>query len=94
MNQVIVEAILNKKRLVVTYNGTERLVEPHAYGLDKNGLGKLRVYQVSETTEHKGWRLLNEDSITELKQADETFAGAQTGYSKDDKHIPNIFVQL
>ena len=94
MNTTIVDAILNKRRLLVTYNGTERLVEPHAYGLDKNGKGKLRVFQVAEAADHQGWRLLNEDAITEIKGANATFSGPQADYQQNDKHIPTIHAQL
>lgn len=94
MNATLIEAIVNKKRLVVTYNGAARLVEPHAYGLDKNGQGKLRVFQVASEAEHQGWRLFNESAIGEIRVADESFEGPQTGYAKDDKHIPTIFAQL
>jgi hypothetical protein len=94
MNNTIVEAIVNKQRILVTYNGTERLVEPHAYGLDRNGLGKLRVFQVSDEAEHQGWRLMKEEAITAIKVADETFATPQSGYTQNDKHIPNIYAQL
>lgn len=94
MNTIITQAITNKQRLKVTYNGTERLVEPHTYGLDKNGKGKVRVYQIAEATEHQGWRLLNESEITEVEVAGETFVTPQSGYQADDKHIPTIIAQL
>lgn len=94
MNNTIIEAIINKKLLVVTYNGSERLVEPHTYGLDKSGQGKLRVFQVAENEDHSGWRLFNEAAITDVRIADGTFAGSQPGYNKDDKHIPTVYAQL
>lgn len=94
MNTIITQAITNKQRLKVTYNGTERLVEPHTYGLDKNGKGKVRVYQIAEATEHQGWRLLNESEITEVEVAGDNFAAPQSGYQADDKHIPTIIAQL
>lgn len=94
MNNNIIQAIVNKQRLVVTYNGSERLVEPHAYGLDKNGQGKLRVFQIAEEEEHKGWRLLKEDAITDIKVAAENFDEPQVGYQKDDRHIADIYAQL
>lgn len=94
MNSIITQAINNKQRLKVTYNGTERLVEPHTYGLDKHGKGKVRVFQIAETTEHQGWRLLNESEIMGVELAEENFAGPQTGYQADDKHIPTIIAQL
>jgi predicted DNA-binding transcriptional regulator YafY len=94
MNDTLLQAIFNKQRLVVTYNGTERLVEPHTYGLDKNGSGKLRVHQISESEEHGGWRLFSEELITDVRIADEQFSEPRSGYSKDDRHIETIYAQL
>ncbi len=96
-NNIIVEAILNKRLLNVTYNGATRHVVPHAYGLDKNGHGKLRVYQVDPTgvnTEHAGWRMFNEEAIEAITTSDEEFASPYLGYKRDDKTLATIFAQL
>lgn len=94
MNHTIIEAIEGKKQLEVTYNNTKRIVEPHAYGYDKNGKLKVRVFQVAEAAEHTGWRLFNEEAITDIAVLDTTFAGAQAGYQPGDKHLDTIIAEL
>jgi hypothetical protein len=94
MNNTIFQSIIDRRRLLVTYNGTERLVEPHTYGLDKNGAGKLRVHQVAESEEHSGWRMFSEELITDVQVVDEKFEEPRVGYSKDDRHIQTIYAQL
>jgi len=93
-NTTLVDAIVNKKKIKLVYNGQERVVEPHAYGLDKNGQGKIRVFQIAESQEHAGWRLLREEAITDIQVLSETFDAPEAGYSRDDRHIPNIIAQL
>lgn len=96
MNIIIAEAIDNKKRLQVTYNGATRIVEPHAYGVDKKGELKLRAYQVSEdesTAEFEGWRLFREENMTDIAVLAESFSPNE-GYNKDDKAFDDIIVQL
>lgn len=96
MNQKIVEAIQNKTRLRVTYNGATRIVEPHAYGLDKNGALKLRAYQIADdasSADLEGWRLFNEASIIEVQETNVAFEPNE-GYKRDDKAIDDIIAQL
>lgn len=92
MNQVIIEAINNKKQLQVTYNDAVRVVEPHAYGYDKNDKLKVRVFQTD--AEHEGWRLFNEDAILELAVLDTSFEGPREGYQRGDRHIVAILAEL
>ncbi len=47
MNQNIIAAIEQKRVLQLQYKNYSRLVEPHAYGLDREGTPKLRCYQIA-----------------------------------------------
>jgi hypothetical protein len=94
MNNTIVESINSRKRISITYNGAERLVEPHTYGTDSSGASKLRGYQISDDPAHSGWRLFSEDKITEVKASQESFPNPKDGYKKDDAHIKVVFAQL
>lgn len=51
MNKIICEAIKSKKRLKIVYDETKRIIEPHTFGLDKNGNEKLRASQFSGYSE-------------------------------------------
>lgn len=94
MNQTIIESINSKKRIKITYNGAERLVEPHTYGVDAQGTKKLRAFQISEDPNHSGWRMFTEDKISDVRISTESFPMPQVGYKKDDSNIKTIFAQL
>lgn len=94
MSDVITEAINNKKRLYVTYNGAQRLIEPHTYGYDSSGTLKLRAFQVSVDPELNGWRMFSVNKMTEIKVIEEIFASPQPGYKREDSNIVRIQAQL
>ncbi|MEO8922789.1 MAG: hypothetical protein ABI330_08175 [Caldimonas sp.] len=47
VNQLVVQAIREKRRLRFIYNGTARLAEPQCYGQETKGTELLRVHQVT-----------------------------------------------
>lgn len=96
-NQVIIEAIKNKRVLSVTYKDATRLVIPHAYGVDKNGGLKLRGYQIegSDASETPtGWRLFNESDITGLTVTAQSFTAPSAGYKAGDKTLATVIAEL
>lgn len=96
MNPIITEAIAGKKVLELGYHGYSRIVEPHAYGRDKDGDEILRCYQTSggsESGERVGWKLLKVREVFSLHLTKETFV-ARPGYRRNDKAMAYIFSQL
>lgn len=83
MQQLLVEAIRDRRRLTVRYADMEITVEPHAYGHDFRGQAVLLCYQVgSGTGAAQGWKLLPLNRVTTIVEAGEYFAGARPGYRR------------
>jgi predicted DNA-binding transcriptional regulator YafY len=93
----ISSAIQNRQLLAFTYDGFERVVEPHCYGMDTKGHDALRAYQVrggSESGEYRGWKLFHTREIRQLTLLPDQFRGPRPGYKRDDKAFSRIQAQL
>lgn len=96
MNPTITQAITEMRVLELRYHGYSRIVEPHAYGRDKDGDEILRCYQTSggsESGESVGWKLLKVREVFSLHLAEETFV-ARPEYRRSDKAMTYVFSQL
>lgn len=97
MNQTIVAAIQQQRRLRIWYDPGGRIVEPHAYGTGSSGQHLLRAFQTegaSASGEHANWKLFRVDRISSLEMLDETFPGPRPGYRRGDSAMQRIFAQL
>lgn len=96
MNPSVTQAIQQRKVLELRYHGYSRMVEPHAYGRDKDGDEILRCYQISggsESGERAGWKLLKVREVFSLHLTNNTFV-ARPEYKRNDKAMANVFEQL
>ena len=97
MNQIICDAIRNKRLLSFNYHGHPRTVEPHTYGIDTKGHLALRAFQVSGSSSRGGipdWRIFHESDILGLSILESTFANARSGYVHGDSAFSTIQCQL
>lgn len=96
MNQIIVEAIRQKRVLTLIYDGLRRELEPHCYGLDRNGKEMLRAWQFGGHSKSPlpDWRLLKVASATAIAISETHFQGARPDYTVPDKAIRAPFAQL
>lgn len=97
MKKKICLAIKTMNRLKIKYNGKERVIEPHAYGLDKNNNEKLRAYQLSGFSKRgkpSDWKLFTCDKIDNIIELNEPFQ-ERPGYNpKGDPQIPQIICMI
>lgn len=96
MNKTIEEAIQTRQLLELRYHGFSRIVEPHAYGRDKNGDEVLRCFQISggsESGERTGWKLLKISEVFSLHNTTRNFI-PRPEYRRNDKVIDYMFCQL
>lgn len=96
MRKKICLAIKNKQKLKIKYRGTERIIEPHAFGLDKRG-EKLRAFQVSgfsESGNSSGWKLFKCEDINSMVELSDSFK-VRPGYNHNgDRQIPKIICMI
>jgi hypothetical protein len=97
MRQLICSAIAAHRLLAFTYEGRERIVEPHRCGHNTAGHDVLLAWLVrgySESGAGPGWRTY---LLTEMRLAgvlEETFLSARPGYDPADGSMPLIYCQL
>ena len=97
LNQNIISAIEQKRLLQLQYKSYNRIVEPHAYGVDDNGIAKLRCYQTSggsKSSSPSDWKLLNVSDILAMQVMDQVFRGHRADYKINDSVIVRMFAQL
>jgi hypothetical protein len=96
-NPLLAQAISTRHLLTLQYDGFTRSVEPHAYGVDKDGHEKLRCWQVaggSVSGETAGWKLLNVSDIRATTTSQSTFSFARPGYKRQDSAMQRLYAQL
>jgi hypothetical protein len=92
VNQVFVEAINNKRRLALTYEGKKRLIEPQCYGIGHRGTELLRVHQIEGGQQREP--LFGVAKIRDLAVLDEHFTKPGPNYKRGDSAMKIIFAQL
>ena len=92
MNELLVSAIQQKRRLRLKYNGKERLVEPQCYGIGTKGTELLRVHQLRGGVEREP--LFTVSKIEGLELLAEVFQQPGPNYKRGDSAMKTIFAQL
>jgi len=99
MNQIICDAIRNRRVLKFTYDGHPRIVEPHAYGLTRARTRNevMRCYQTGGTSRYSKvpeWKLMKVNLIKSLTVTEKHFVGERDGYQRGDRGMSTIFCEL
>ena len=77
VDTMIRNAVASKNVIEFTYQGRQRVAEPHVYGI-YNGRKQILVYQVggeSATGDLPSWHRLNVDEISSIRITPQTFNG-------------------
>ncbi len=97
MQKIICQAIEEKKLLRLTYDGYERVVEPHLLGQKRTGNDALSAWQVggySKSNRQPPWRNYLLHRISHAEIIDQTFEQARPGYNPNDKTMAHIYCHL
>jgi len=97
MNEIIIEAIENRKLLEFYYKNHYRIVEPHTFGISSKGNENLSAFQIDGTSERNNvpdWGLFSIDKIVALKILNESFLGTRIKYTKGDSRMIEIYKEL
>jgi hypothetical protein len=92
VNDAIVGAIRDERRIRFTYNGKPRLAEPQCYGVGFKGTELLRVLQLQGGSQPEP--LFDVAKITDLVVLDEVFTKPGPNYTKNDSAMKTIYAQL
>ena len=92
----ICTAIKNKQLLEFYYEGGNRIVEPHCYGLTTAGNEGLRAFQVAgySSSGKMGWKMFDLAKADDIAILDDTFSFPRSGYKRGDKGMANIYCEL
>jgi hypothetical protein len=97
MNALVCQAIRERRIVRLHYHGGRRELEPHSYGVGRDGQELLRGYQlsgVSRSGESFGWKMFRLGDVRALTLADRTFAAPRPDYQPDDPAMDIIYCRL
>ncbi|HKQ13030.1 MAG TPA: hypothetical protein VJT80_06315 [Steroidobacteraceae bacterium] len=93
MQDLICQAIREKRLLELYYEGQARRVAPHIYGIDAAGEELLSCYQVWGDGAPAGWLELRLTDISQLKLTSKRFAPRPENQRRDAV-IARVFCQV
>ena len=97
MNVIICDAIRARRLLRFVYEGYERVVEPHAYGVNTAGHEALSAWLAagwSASATEPGWRMFLVDQMRDVAALAEPFPAARPGYNPDDPHFVRLHCRI
>ena len=92
MNNVIIQALLERRRLQFTYNEKARLAEPQCYGIGAKGTELLRVHQIRGGSQREP--LFDVAKMSNVVLLEEVFARPGPNYKRNDSAMKIIICQL
>jgi hypothetical protein len=95
MQDVICQAIREKRLLELHYDGQTLRVALHIYGIDATGEELLSCYQVWGGTDggSAGWRSFRLTDVSQLQLTSKRFA-PRPEYQRSDGEIARVFCQV
>ena len=97
MRQTICDAIAARRLLAFSYEGFERIVEPHRCGHNTAGHDALLAWLVrgySGSGAAPGWRTYLLSQMRILRALEETFVSPRPGYNPADGSMRLVYCEL
>ena len=97
MRQAICNAIAAHRLLAFSYEGFERIVEPHRCGrntADHDALLAWLVRGHSQSGSGTGWRTYLLSEMRYIRMLEETFASPRPGYDPGDGSMQLVYCEL
>jgi hypothetical protein len=97
MNVQICDAVRARRLIRFVYEGYERVVEPHVYGVNTAGHEAVSGWLVggwSASAPEPGWRMFLVDEMRDVAALAEPFAGARGGYNPEPAHFTRVYCRL
>ncbi len=96
VHETILKAIDEIRLLRFVFDGKERIVEPHDYGIHQ-GHVRLFSYQIrgqSKSGRLPAWRLMDVPEMSEVQILDETFGGSRGDASQNHRKWDRVFARV
>jgi hypothetical protein len=96
IDELLRAAITQRRQIRFWYGGTERIAEPHDYGI-QNGKARLLAYQIggrSNSGRLPAWRLVDVDAMTQLEVLEKTFRGNRPAASGRRHQWEQLFLRV
>lgn len=95
MKNQIIEAIENMNVIEFSYDGENRVVEPHCFGVTTKGNDAIRAFQVDgySSSGKLGWKLYDLSKIYDLSVLEEMFE-VRDDYKPGDKGMVDIYIEI
>jgi hypothetical protein len=96
IDELLRAAITQRRQIRFCYGGTERIAEPHDYGI-QNGKTRLLAYQIggrSNSGHLPAWRLVDVDGMTQLEVLEKTFSGNRPALSGRRHQWEQLFIRV
>jgi len=95
LDKLLLRAIENKRLLRFRYKGSERIAEPHDYGID-NGMARLLCWQVGGRSNGRvpGWRLINVGEMQNCEMIERRFSGNRDVPSGKHHQWERVFIRV
>ena len=97
MNRLICDAIGASHLLRFVYEGYERIVEPHLYGVtsaNREAVSGWIVAGWSWSSPEPGWRNYLVAEMHDVRMLAEAFAGPRPGYNPGDATFRQVYCRL
>ncbi len=97
MNPTIIEAVQQRRALTVFYDGYNRMVEPHVYGINSAGHEAVSCYQIaggSSSGKAEGWKMLLISKLHSVAIAQQKFTPRTTRSPWADNPMRQVYVQV
>jgi hypothetical protein len=97
MNVLFCDAIRARRLVRFAYGGYERVIEPHAYGVTRDGHELLTGWLVSgwsASAPGQGWRTYRVDQISDAVATSQSFTAPWRGYRFNDPRLQTVYCQL
>jgi hypothetical protein len=96
IDELLRAAITQKRKIRFFYGGTERIAEPHDYGI-QNGKTRLLAYQTggrSNSGPLPAWRMVDVSGMTQLELLEKTFSGNRPAPSGRRQQWEQLFIRV
>ena len=98
MKKLIIESIENQMCLEFIYDGEKCIVEPYAFGINKNLFDTVVGFQIigeSHSLKPFGWKQFSAFKIVEIQISKIPFRlPARDGFEKEIKELKKTYIQL